>query len=55
MPIPECWFGIPGGFTLREFPKGVDMHELLEALECARTTSQALGSACGEQLEFPPG
>ena len=33
MPIPECWFGIPGGFTLREFPKGVDMHELLEALE----------------------
>ena len=48
MPIPDCWFGIPGEFTLREFLEGVDMHELLEALECARTASQALGSACGE-------
>ena len=33
MPIPDCWFGIPGEFTLREFPEGVDMLELLEALE----------------------
>ena len=33
MPIPDCWFGIPGEFTLREFLEGVDMLELLEALE----------------------